>query len=251
MPVNPEAIETVAAGQTAYDALVERPDVQPELEALAALLEPNRRRLYRFVEREAAAVSRDQAAEALGISRTLAAFHLDKLVALGLLSTEYRRLSGKTGPGAGRTSKLYRRSRDGVSVSLPHRDHELLARLLAESAASAGQVDVNLEPARDLGHAVGKRARARVGTTATSSLLLACAEAALDGLGFEAFRSAPGEVRLRNCPFDPLAREFTSVVCGIGQSLMRGVAEGIGDDRLQVSREAHPDRCCGVITVAS
>ena len=91
----------------AYHGRMEMPVVPRELEAMAALREPTRRRLYQFVERQVEAVSRDEAAAEVGISRALAAFHLDKLVELGLLRAEYRRLSGRSGPGAGRTSKLY------------------------------------------------------------------------------------------------------------------------------------------------
>src|SRR3990170_8987534 len=105
------------------------------MNALAALREPVRMRLYRYVERRLAAVGRDEAAGAVGVSRAMAAFHLDKLVDLGLLRTEFRRLSGRTGRGAGRPAKLYRRSRRDFSVTLPKRDHELLARLLSERAA--------------------------------------------------------------------------------------------------------------------
>ena len=223
--------------------------VPRELEALASLLEPNRRQLYRYVEHQSDAVSRDEAAEALGISRSLAAFHLDKLVGVGLLDTEYRRLSGRSGPGAGRTSKLYRRSRQQVAFGLPRRDHELLARLLAESATSDGTLGASDEPAHNYGRALGRRARKHSRVSAASQSL-ASIEAALDALGFEPYRSAATEVRLRNCPFDPLAREFTAVVCGVGQALISGIAEGLGEDRLQVRREPHPDRCCGVITVS-
>ena len=67
-------------------------------------------------------MGRDDAAAALGISRELAAFHLDRLVEGGLLETEYRRLTGRTGPGAGRPAKLYRRVAGDVAVSLPPRD---------------------------------------------------------------------------------------------------------------------------------
>lgn len=226
------------------------PPIPPELEALAALLEPTRRQLHRYVEHQADAVSRDEAAEALGISRSLAAFHLDKLVGVGLLETEYRRLSGRSGPGAGRTSKLYRRSRHHVALSLPSRDHELLARLLAEAASSDGLEDAGLEPARDFGRRLGREARTPNRAADTPSQPLESMETVLDGLGFEPYRSSATEVRLRNCPFDPLARDYTPVVCAVGQALVAGIAEGVGDDRLQVHREPHPDRCCGVITLS-
>jgi predicted ArsR family transcriptional regulator len=228
---------------------MDMPRVPRELEAMAALREPTRRRLYQYVERQTNAVSRDEAAEAIGISRALAAFHLDKLVELGLLEAEYRRLSGRSGPGAGRTSKLYLRSRNQLSVSLPHRDHELLARLLASSFDSNAQDSPAAEPAREYGMSLGRRARKRLRGAPGPARLLDCVEDVLERLGFEPYRASPSEVRLRNCPFDPLSRVHTPLVCGVGQALFTGVAHGVGAKELRIGRQEQPDRCCGVITL--
>lgn len=216
---------------------------------MAALLEPNRRRLYGYVERQPRAVSRDEAAEAVGISRALAAFHLDKLVRLGLLKAEYRRLSGRSGPGAGRTSKLYRRSRHRFAVSLPHHNHELLARLLVESSDPAARTSLDAEPARAYGRSLGVRARKQIRGQPKLAQQLRCVEAALESLGFEPYRASPTEVRLRNCPFDPLSRLYTPLVCGIGQAVISGIVQGVGADLLRVGRDEQPDRCCGLVTL--
>ncbi|MGH2428452.1 MAG: helix-turn-helix transcriptional regulator [Candidatus Limnocylindria bacterium] len=228
---------------------MEMPRVPPELEAMAALREPNRRRLYQYVERQPRAVSRDEAAEAVSISRALAAFHLDKLVELGLLKAEYRRLSGRSGPGAGRTSKLYRRSRNQFAMSLPHRNHELLARLLAASSASGGQISPDIEPAREYGRSLGRRARKRIRGHPAPARLLECVEAVLESLGFEPYRASPAEVRLRNCPFDPLSRLYTPLVCGVAQAVITGITQGVGADLLRIGRDEQPDRCCGIVTL--
>ena len=218
---------------------------------MAALREPTRRRLYEFVERQADAVSRDEAANEVGISRALAAFHLDKLVELGLLTAEYRRLSGRTGPGAGRTSKLYRRSSNQLSVSIPRRDHELLARLMAASFDSSEHYSPAAEPAREYGVSLGQRARRRLRGDPGPARLLDCVEGVLERLGFAPYRASRSEVRLRNCPFDPLSRVYTPLVCGVAQSVIAGVTEGVGATQLRVRRQEQPDRCCGVITLPS
>jgi predicted ArsR family transcriptional regulator len=230
---------------------MEMPRVPRELEAMAALREPNRRRLYQYVERQPRAVSRDEAGDAVGISRGLAAFHLEKLVGLGLLKAEYRRLSGRSGPGAGRTSKLYRRSRHQFVVILPHRNHELLARLLAESSRSPMRSSPDGGPAREYGRSLGSRARKLVRGRPEPARLLACVEAVLESLGFEPYRASSAEVRLRNCPFDPLSRLYTPLVCGLGQAILSGIVQGVGADLLRVSRDEQPDRCCGLVTLSS
>jgi predicted ArsR family transcriptional regulator len=228
-----------------------RPPLERSLEVAAALRDPTRRRLYRYVERHPTAVSRDEAAGEVGVSRGLAAFHLDKLVAVGLLRPEYRRLSGRSGRGAGRTSKLYRRSAHQFELTLPERHYEVLARLLAESASSRDRSTVDNEPALEYGRSLGSRARPRVRGSRSSDRLLKCVEDVAEELGFDPFRDAAGDVRLRNCPFDPLSRSYTPVVCGIAQAILTGIVEGLDADDLAVSRDMRPDRCCGVVHAAS
>ena len=117
-----------------------------DIEAIAVLQDPVRRRLYEYVIAQDHEVSRNEAAEGAGTQRTLAAFHLDKLVDAGLLATESRRLSGRSGPGAGRPAKLYRRSAAERQVSLPARDYRTAADMLAE-VSEAARLDTALRAA--------------------------------------------------------------------------------------------------------
>jgi predicted ArsR family transcriptional regulator len=227
---------------------MEKSGLERELEVIATLRDPTRRRLYQYVERQPRAVSRDEAAEAARVSRALAAFHLEKLVRVGLLKAEYRRLSGRSGPGAGRTSKLYRRSRHEFAISLPRRKLELLARLLAHSLSSAPRTSPGIAPAREYGRSLGRRARARMPGRPEPEQLLGCVEAVLESLGFDPYRTSSSELLLRNCPFDPLSRLFTPLVCGVGQAIMSGVVEGVAAGQARVGRDDQPDRCCGVIS---
>nr|BFE62701.1 hypothetical protein GCM10020063_072270 [Dactylosporangium thailandense] len=195
-----------------------------EIDALAALADPRRRAVYEHVAAAGDAVSRDQVAEALGIGRTLAAHHLDKLAEAGLLDVAFARLGGRSGPGAGRPSKLYRRSAAEHSVSLPPRGYRVLAEVFAEAVSEAG-----VEPAL---YAAAERTGAR--------LKGQDAEATLRGLGYEPY--AEGDVwRLRNCPFDAVARTHPGVVCGANLALLRG-ALGSG-----ARIDPRPDGCCVVV----
>src|SRR5262249_39298268 len=81
-----------------------------DLDALSALSAPSRRRLYDHISASSTPVGRDEAAAAAGISRSLAAYHLDRLAQAGLLETTFARPAGRSGPGAGRPAKLYRRA---------------------------------------------------------------------------------------------------------------------------------------------
>ena len=115
--------------------------IQAQLRSVASLAEPVRQTLYRFVVERSQPVSREQAASGVGVAHHVAKFHLDKLEEDGLLEVEYRRPAGRTGPGAGRPAKFYRRAARDIAVSLPERRYELPGRLMAEAitASTASQ----------------------------------------------------------------------------------------------------------------
>jgi predicted ArsR family transcriptional regulator len=225
-----------------------KPTFAQRLDALASLREPVRARLYRYVQKRLAAVSRDEAADAVGVSRAMAAFHLDKLVELGLLRTEYRRLSGRSGRGAGRPSKLYRRSRRDFGVTLPERNHKLLARLLAESMSRPDDGTRMEGAAYRYGQSLGARSQPRISSRVTAQRLAGCVADVLDGVGFEPVQSDSGDVWARNCPFDPLSRRYPTVVCDTAIAMVRGVIRGVGADDVSVTRQPGADRCCVVLS---
>jgi len=217
--------------------------------ALGALEDPVRRRLYLFVRGQGRPVRRDEAAAAVGISRNLAAFHLDKLVDRGLLSFGYARPAGKSGPGAGRTSKLYEPSGVEVDVSVPERRYDLAGSLLVKAIEEEGKG----ETARDAGSRVARREGHHVGGTIRQELrlrkpgpgrALSVTEEILAGYGYEPYRLSPGEVALRNCPFHALATEAPDLVCEMNQRFIEGLVRGLGNESLEVALEPAPGRCC-------
>lgn len=220
---------------------------ETELEAIAVLAEPVRRALYLHVARQPGDVGRDDAARAVGIDRSLAAFHLDKLVEAGLLGATYRRLSGRSGPGAGRPSKLYRRSAREVDVTVPARRYHLLARLLAEAVRASGSTAAAralAAGARALGERLGAEARAAVGRRAGRGRLLASAERVLEDAGYQPYREPGGVIRLRNCPFDAVARDHRDLVCRMNVELADGVLRGLRLEGIVASFEPEAGRCC-------
>ena len=220
---------------------------------LASLAEPVRRDLFRYVVDQAEPVSRDQASEGVGVARHTAKFHLDKLVEEGLLDTEFRRLSGRTGPGAGRPTKLYRRSGREVSVTVPDRHYDLAGRLMAgaieEAAADGSDVVTALHrAAAEHGAAVGRQAREAAGARVGRAARLDAVRAALAEHGYEP-RTGDGVVTLANCPFHALAREHTDLVCGMNLALVRELAEQAAGPDLAVRLDPAPGRCC--VTLAA
>jgi predicted ArsR family transcriptional regulator len=218
-----------------------------DLRAVALLAEPVRRALYEWVVAAGQPVGKDEAASGVGINRALAAFHLDRLVDEGLLTAEFRRRSGRTGPGAGRPAKLYRRADAEIVVSLPERRYEIAARVMADAlvAATGGRLPRELAAAaRAAGRSVGEAARRVAGPRPGRRRLRTALVDALRGQGYEP-RSAPdGGLALANCPFHALVAEHRQLVCGMNLAMSEGVLEGIGPTGLTARLDPADGRCC-------
>lgn len=226
---------------------VEMPNADEQIASIAVLNDPVRRSLYRYIAAQDSEVTRDQAAEAVGISRALAVFHLDKLAEEGLLETSFRHLGQKRGPGSGRPSKLYRRSSRQLDISLPPRSYELAAQLLAtavsmspspETARALSQV------ARGFGESLGAEAHQRAAPSIDVESLLNAAQDVLAAYGFEPVSDPDGIIRLRNCPFHALAESHRGLICGMNLSLMQGVIDGLRARGVEAVLDPKPGLCC-------
>jgi predicted ArsR family transcriptional regulator len=215
-----------------------------QVAAVAALAEPTRRRVYDHVVRSREPVGRDDAAAALGVPRPTAAFHLDRLVADGLLDVSYERRTGRSGPGAGRPAKLYRRAECSVSVSLPARRYDLAGDLLAAALAEAQRTgeppaEVLARQARERGTELGGSARDDGPEVDARDAVLRLLEAQ----GFEP-RVEDGDVVLVNCPFHSLAQQHTDLVCGMNLRLLEGVLAGAEATGWTAQLRPQPGACC-------
>jgi predicted ArsR family transcriptional regulator len=253
--VEPDAPEAASAS-------VELPTTR-EVAAVAALADELRRRIYEFIRGAAHPVSRDQAAVAVGISRKLAAFHLDKLVEVGLLHAEV------AGPGTvrrvGRRPKVYRSGDAPVRVTIPARDPDLLVGVLVEALDPAGDgvardtgddasgTGAVAEPpvarvaavARRRGREIGaaERDRTRPGRLGVERGLTAVGSV-LTALGFEPRRERPTELTLRNCPFQPHATDAPELICALNHALVTGLLEGLRVDTVTATLAPRPGECC-------
>jgi len=213
--------------------------------ALAALNEPLRRRIYGHVASQVSAVSRDGTAAALGVARSVAAFHLDKLAEVGLLEVAYHRPAGRSGPGAGRPAKWYRRAAGEIALSVPERHYDLAALLLARAVervadGSLPVADALGAVAREYGRTIGVRAQRA--EECSSSSIEQVAEL-LAEQGYEP-REEDGTITLANCPFHVLAEEHRDLVCAMNLDLIRGVVEAAGLPAATARLDPAPGRCC-------
>jgi predicted ArsR family transcriptional regulator len=218
------------------------------IRGVAALDHPVTQAVYRLLI-ERVQLSREDAAETLDLARSVAAFHLDKLVDAGLADVDFQRLTGRTGPGAGRTAKVYRRSDREIEVSLPERHYDLAGGLLAEAVERASTeavpVDVALRNAAiETGRRLGQAARAEAGTRPSKAKRRAALVHVLERNGYEPHLQND-EIVLANCPFHALAEQHRTLVCGMNLDLLSGLIEGIGGEDLLTARLApDPGHCC-------
>ena len=178
----------------------------------------------------------------------MATFRLDRLVADGLLTAEFRRLTGRQGPGAGRPSKLYRRSETELSVSVPPRQYELAAALLAAAVADATKTGAPVAKAlagaaSAHGRDFGERARDAAGPRPSRRALLDAALTVLAEQGYEP-REQGAEIVLANCPFHTLVDDQRDLVCSMNCDLLGGLADAVGGDVLAARLAPADGSCC-------
>ncbi|QBI52106.1 Helix-turn-helix domain protein [Streptomonospora litoralis] len=235
------------------------------------LAEPLRRKLYDYVAERGGDVGRAEAAEAVGARRNLVAFHLDKLVEAGLLDVTRGKLTGREGPGSGRPAKLYRRSHREHAVQLPPRDYGTAAALLADAVERAGADEALYASAREEGERRGAAQAAQndggaagdSGSAAGGPVSAAALAHWLEHHGYEPapVEAAPGSdaqtparagahplLRLRNCPFDAVARSHPPLACGMNLELLRGLLSGAGADSFRADMAPAPRGCCVLIS---
>jgi len=224
--------------------------VDASIARLALLADPTRAALHRTLRDQDAGITRDEAAAAVGVSRSLVAFHLDRLVDVGLATVTYERRNGRSGPGAGRPAKIYHRSSETVAASVPGRDYGLAAALFAQAITVSAAGDMGVESALALaatgyGRALGEAARSHARGRPSRAAGLAAAHAVLGEAGFEPDVRGRSIV-LRNCPFDALVRTNRDLVCGMNRSLMAGVIDGLRLSGTVASFEPRDGACCVV-----
>lgn len=216
-----------------------------DVASIGSLGDPTRRALYEFVSRQADPAGRDEAAAAAGVSRTLAAYHLDRMVEDGLLEVSFARRTGRSGPGAGRPAKLYRRASREFNLSLPPRDYEMAARIFADAVEKepTGRAWAALrESAQDFGCDVAAEVDRRLGGRGENHRA-GVLEEVLTERGYEPFRDENGVIRLRNCPFDSLADAHRQTVCGMNLAFLEQAAAS-PKGTIKAVLDPGPGLCC-------
>jgi len=224
-------------------------ELDRRIRRIAALDQPLRRDLYRLLSVDGDWVTRDAAADALGVARSVAAFHLDKLVEAGVVDVTFQRTTGRTGPGAGRPAKLYRRAAEEVAASVPDRRYDVAGSLLATAVEEAGRTGAPVATcltaaARTAGRALGEGATAAAGSLTRRDDRRQAVVEVLTRHGYEPRPAARGEIALVNCPFHRLAEEHRELVCGMNRDFLAGLVDGLAPGTFTARLIPEPGHCC-------
>jgi predicted ArsR family transcriptional regulator len=225
----------------------EQVTADPAIRAIAALDDDLRWGMYEYIRAARRPVTRDEAAAAVGISRKLAAFHLDKLVAAGALRARNQPADGVR--RVGRIPKVYEPIGTDIRVSIPQRSHDMLAAILLEAVASEDRGENAKEAAqrvaRECGEQIGaaERDRARPGRLGAERALTLTGNL-LSERGFEPDRESPTCLRLRNCPFHPLTARAPDLVCGLNHAFIAGMVDGLQASTVTAVLDPRASECC-------
>lgn len=215
------------------------------LDTVAVLGDGVRRRVYAFARAATTPVTREDTAQSVSITRKLAAFHLDRLVDAGLLTSrpadraEHRRV--------GRTPKIYQPSDTEIRVGIPPRHHDLLAEILVDSLAPSAfmgsVIEAAVRVASERGRADGRSVHG-TGLPPSAEDDVGRAVHVLRDRGYEPMRIDENLVRLRNCVFAPTASRSPELVCTLHHAYISGLLTGLGTTDATAVLAPTPGACC-------
>ena len=216
-----------------------------DLMAVALLAEPTRQRLYLYLRERREPVGREEAAQQTGVKPRLVAFHLDRMAEAGLLDVEYRRLSGRVGPGAGRPAKVYSVSSRSFSVEIPQTRYALAASMMATALSADGPAAGGARSLQDVASAVGKSLGSEIrGEGRAKGARQEAVKGKLKQLGYEPRVQESGEWTMRNCIFSELSMSHRELVCPMNAALVSGLLSGAHVSSLRVERQMERPDCC-------
>ncbi|MDP9445186.1 MAG: helix-turn-helix domain-containing protein [Actinomycetota bacterium] len=216
-----------------------------DVRAVAVLAEPQRARIFSYLASAPGSRTRHEVGEALGIGRTLVAFHLDKLQHAGLVE------AAPAAPGTGRPGRpaqRYRVVQEEVGASVPPRRYALLAEILVQAAGEQALGERLQDAARRVATRRGRElAAAHCDAGPSRRSRSDTLDVVLTQAGY-APRDDGRRVVLTNCPFQRLRVLDTALVCSINAALAAGYLQGLDvGDELTARLRPDPPNCCVVL----
>ena len=219
---------------------------QEILEVAKALGEETRFDIFRRIADSAAPLSVKELVSQLGMHHSAVRIHLNKLEDAGLIYSKKRHVQG----AVGRPQLAFLPSPHALSITLPPRNYELLARLAVELASTRGDGPTP----GDFGMRWGREhMRKRAGLVDAPVPLGEALDVVTDelrslGASCHCTRMNGGHQILEtNCVFAEIAKDHKPMVCDLHQGVARGMLTEISADAfdwLQMSSICGGDESC-------
>jgi predicted ArsR family transcriptional regulator len=229
------------------------------LDRLAAVGDPQLRRILLYARSRRAAFTVAEAADALDVHRNVARIRLDRLVEAGFLAVRLERPGGRRGPGAGRPAKVYRVAQELESVEFPDRRLAELVLLLVKKVPARSRCKVLREAGEDFGRELGACTRLKPARDLGTGLERVCD--ALGSLGFQvsvvSLETDRAELASPTCPLRPLVVKCPHAD-GIDHGMWAGLVEagvrGLAADRIHCETlrcQSRDESCQILLAIAS
>jgi predicted ArsR family transcriptional regulator len=195
---------------------------------ISALQDPTRRRILLDFYVHEAEWTTAEVAEAVGVHRTVAHAHLERLVALGYL------VSGQRRGTSGKPAKLYRLAGRQIELTYPVRR---FARLAAELAQALREVSGGTDAARQAGRAYGASLVTKPSDSPESALHQ------LAPLAGE-YVLVDGEIVAGNCIFREACEQAQDIVCEFHAGILEGALQKAGLDLGTAALRDYAEKGC-------
>jgi predicted ArsR family transcriptional regulator len=222
------------------------------MDALQAIGEPGLREALLYVRSVPHDVTIRELATAQGLHYNVSRRRLERLVSVGLLSTGFRRTTGRSGPGAGRPAKVYRPAPEIAALEFPRRRYPELIGLVVDSAPRRRLGDVGVA----YGAALAADGGIEPLSDRRAGLERMCA--AISGLGFQATLAEVSDDRAEivtpTCPLRPLVAASPAVAAidrGLWRSLASAALEDVDVDEVECTTHDCLEPCASCRIVLS
>ena len=195
---------------------------------ISALQDPTRRRILLDFYVHQAEWTTAEVAEAVGVHKTVAHAHLERLVALGYL------VSGQRRGTSGKPAKLYRLAGRQIELSYPVRR---FARLAAELAHALREVSGGTDAARQAGRAYGASLVTKPSDSPESALHQLAPLAA-------EYVLVDGEIVAGNCIFREACEQAQDIVCEFHAGILEGALQKAGLDLGTAALRDYAEKGC-------
>ena len=195
---------------------------------ISALQDPTRRRILLDFYVHEAEWTTAEVAEAVGVHRTVAHAHLERLVALGYL------VSGQRRGTSGKPAKLYRLAGRQIELTYPVRR---FARLAAELAQALREVSGGTDAARQAGRAYGASLVTKPSDSPESALHQLAPLAA-------EYVLVDGEIVAGNCIFREACEQAQDIVCEFHAGILEGALQKAGLDLGTAALRDYAEKGC-------